>query len=244
MTGVNYENLFLTYDIFSNDPTSAPPSNSLFNMNNMMALTALGMSTPNILTSSAVYGVDFELNDDWYALTIQLGLDFSQQTYFLWLWLDTCMNLSWNRIQDGGNMQTGQISQLAANAFANSMTIMQLEFPVLVHAAALADYYSKNAAGCVSFYTTSLNFDSGNATALCNDANSTFSWPSTPADGYMNTAVALLTVYFYGANFNLANGNYYDQFTNITGFSAFQITNKLQNPNAASTVLFTTQIAP
>jgi hypothetical protein len=60
----------------------------------------------------------------------------------------------------------------------------------------------------------------------------------------MNTAVALLTVYFYGANFNLANGNYYDQFTNITGFSAFQITNKLQNPNAASTVLFTTQIAP
>jgi len=60
----------------------------------------------------------------------------------------------------------------------------------------------------------------------------------------MNTAVALLTVYFYGANFNLANGNYYDQFTNITGFSAFQITNKLRNPNAASTVLFTTQIAP
>lgn len=38
LTGVNYEHLFLTYDIYTNNPASAPPSNSLFYMENMMSL--------------------------------------------------------------------------------------------------------------------------------------------------------------------------------------------------------------
>jgi hypothetical protein len=78
LTSVNYEHLFLTYDIFSNDATTAPPSNSLFDMANMQLLISLGNATPNILKSDQVYGVDFELSDDWYGLTNQLGLDFSQ----------------------------------------------------------------------------------------------------------------------------------------------------------------------
>ena len=30
--GTNFENLFLTYDIYSQDPPSEPPANSLFNI--------------------------------------------------------------------------------------------------------------------------------------------------------------------------------------------------------------------
>jgi len=40
--GVNFEHLFLTYDIYSNNPTSAPPSNSLFDLNNFKTLLSLG----------------------------------------------------------------------------------------------------------------------------------------------------------------------------------------------------------
>jgi hypothetical protein len=124
--GSNYENIFLTYDIYTKNPKSNPPVNSLFNMNTMQQLVSLGMSTPNILKADKgmIYGVDFGLNDDWFALTYTLGLDFPQQTYFLWLWLDTAMDMSWNRIQDGGNSQTGPISTLGASAFASAMTIM------------------------------------------------------------------------------------------------------------------------
>jgi len=74
----NYEHIFLTYDIYSNDPTSEPLVNSLFNTATFQTLINLGESTPNIVgaDSSLVYGIDFYLNDEWYALTATLGLDF------------------------------------------------------------------------------------------------------------------------------------------------------------------------
>jgi len=50
--GVNYEHLFLTYDIYTNNPTSAPPSNSLYDLANFQQLLALGQSTPNILSAA------------------------------------------------------------------------------------------------------------------------------------------------------------------------------------------------
>lgn len=87
--------MFLTYDIYSNDPTTDPPTNSLFNLANFQALVKLGLETPNILTNTTVtYGVDFSLNDDWYALTVTLGLDSVQQTYLIWLWLNTAYELT------------------------------------------------------------------------------------------------------------------------------------------------------
>jgi hypothetical protein len=35
LTGVNYEHLFVTYDLTSQDPTTNPPPNSLFSMANI-----------------------------------------------------------------------------------------------------------------------------------------------------------------------------------------------------------------
>jgi hypothetical protein len=104
LTGVNYEHLFLTYDIFSQNTTTNPPLNSLFSLQNIQQLITLGQSTPNILIDTElVYGVDFFLNDDWFALTTTLGLDFVDQTYLIWLWLDTGKNMTYSRMQNGGN---------------------------------------------------------------------------------------------------------------------------------------------
>lgn len=71
---VNYEHLFCTYDLSNADVNSAPASNSLFNMQNMMDLVELGMSTPNIVGADKdmTYGIDFGLNDDWYAMALRL----------------------------------------------------------------------------------------------------------------------------------------------------------------------------
>jgi hypothetical protein len=75
LTDSNYEHLFLTYDIFSGDPTSDPPSNSLFDLTNFQMLVDLGVNTPNIMwDSSLVYGVNFFLDPAWQNLTTSLGL--------------------------------------------------------------------------------------------------------------------------------------------------------------------------
>jgi hypothetical protein len=61
----------------------------------MQQLVALGQKTKNILVDTElVYGVDFYLDDDWFALTSTLGLDFVAQTYMIWLWLDTGMQMT------------------------------------------------------------------------------------------------------------------------------------------------------
>jgi hypothetical protein len=116
---LNYEHLFLTYDIYTQNPQSDPPANSLFYLENFQKLVSLGMNTPNILkdAKNMTYGINFDLNDEWFALTVALGLDTAQQTYLIWLWLDNLHDLSYNRIQDGGNSQTGAISYLGASAF-------------------------------------------------------------------------------------------------------------------------------
>jgi len=74
--GTNFEYLFATYNTTAT-PSSDPPSNSLFNIQNMQTLVNLGTAAPNILTTNqtAVYGVDFLLGDDWLTLTTALGLD-------------------------------------------------------------------------------------------------------------------------------------------------------------------------
>jgi hypothetical protein len=73
-------------------------------LQNIQQLITLGQSTPNILIDTElVYGIDFFLNDDWFALTTTLGLDFVDQTYLIWLWLDTGKNMTYSRMQNGGN---------------------------------------------------------------------------------------------------------------------------------------------
>jgi hypothetical protein len=71
LPGLNFEHLFLTYDILSRNVFSDPPANSLFNIDNFKMLIDLGMSSPNILGADYAlrYGIDFQLSSDWYILT-------------------------------------------------------------------------------------------------------------------------------------------------------------------------------
>lgn len=90
---VNYEYLFKTYEYY---PGTEPPLNSLFNIDNFKTLVYLGTNTQNILKNTTlVYGDDFDLGDDWFALTTSLGLSSIQQTYMIWLWLDTAYDMTY-----------------------------------------------------------------------------------------------------------------------------------------------------
>lgn len=71
-----------------------------------------------------------------------LGLETPQQAYFLYLWMYTAHEITYNRIPDGGNAETGFSSNIGAVATANSFTIMQLEFPLLVEAMAMSNVYA------------------------------------------------------------------------------------------------------
>jgi hypothetical protein len=115
-SSTNFENLFATYDV-SIGVGSEPPANSLFNLVNFQTLVELGETTPNILVeTSLIYGTDFTLDGNWDILTTTLGLSNSEQTYLIWLWLQTAMTQTWNRESDGGDSQTGYLSNLAAGS--------------------------------------------------------------------------------------------------------------------------------
>jgi hypothetical protein len=76
------------------------------------------MNAPNILKNTTlIYGDDFDLGDDRFVLTSTLGLSSIQQTYMIWLWLDTAFDMTYSRVQDGGNAQVGAISGLGAKTF-------------------------------------------------------------------------------------------------------------------------------
>jgi hypothetical protein len=52
----------------------------------------------------------------------------------IWLWIDTAWDLTFERTQDGGNLQYGVIGQLGAQAFQLAMTTMRLEVPLMTYA--------------------------------------------------------------------------------------------------------------
>lgn len=110
--GANYEHLFATYDVTSKDPTTAPPTNSLFNMNTMQQFLALGSQTQNIATDNTlIYGTDsndnFELSDDWTIMANILNLDTAQQAYLLWLWLNTGYSITYSRTGESYTLASG-----------------------------------------------------------------------------------------------------------------------------------------
>ena len=70
----------------------------------MQTLVDLGMTTPNILTNTTeIYNTTFTLSSEWITLTQTLGLATQEQTYLLWLWLDTALQVTWNRLPDKGD---------------------------------------------------------------------------------------------------------------------------------------------
>jgi hypothetical protein len=79
---------------------------------------------------------------------------------------------------------------------------------LFIYAEALADFYNSTFSGCPEFYAY-VGFPPDKQQDLCSDTNNTFNWYNDPDSGYLNTAIALLTCYFYENSFNIANANYY-----------------------------------
>lgn len=104
---------------------------------------------------------------------------------------------------------------------------------------------TSNGQTCTSFYTM-LGFPQKQTDALCNDATNTFNFVSNPSNNqdYFKSALALTSIYLYGGNFNTAGANYYQLFLDLTGWSAFQITNLVHSPTSAVTYFMTNKVAP
>jgi hypothetical protein len=247
----NYDYLFATFDT-SVAPGTEPPANSLFNMQNMRMLVQLGKSTPNICTDNTlIYDSNFTLPSMWNNMTYYLGLDYVEQTYMLWLWLDTAYNITFNRMDIGGNNQFGNVGVLASKTLKNTIATMQIELPMFILASQFNMTYWQGVQSsnwnCTNFYETQLSFPSTQAIALCtNDTSNTFNFlnDTNNFQGYIKTCVALTSIYLYGNMFNTASANYANLFSAITGWSSVQIKQQIHNPLSATTNFFNTQLNP
>ena len=148
-TTSNFESLFMLYDP---ETLEDPLPNSLFNLDTLKQIVSLGQEAPNILSSGANYnetwGEDFNLveDEDWLDLANTLGLDKIsgdeekdsdigvKRTYLLWLWMETLLNETIMRLDEGGSFQLGVLGTLGGTAFETEMTTMTLEFPMLTMA--------------------------------------------------------------------------------------------------------------
>ena len=188
------------------------------------------MTTPNIVkVVTYVYGVDFSLGADWIALKDSLGLSSVEQTYLIWLWLDTAYDMTYSRVQDGGNAQVGAISGIGANSFQDTMTTMMLELPMFTWASQFNISYAANVTSsgqtCESFYTM-IGFPTAQMTGLCADSSNTFNfvYNATNNQGYFKSALALTSVYLYRNKFDTANAQYWSLFLKLTGWNSIQVT--------------------
>lgn len=139
---------------------------------------SLGQSTPNICTdNTAIYGQSFTLSPEWQTLTNKLGLINQQQTYLVWLWLDTAVRINFQR--NTGNNNVGFIGNMAGEATKDIISRMALEFPMFTIASQLNISYAQNITGgqdCRHFYNSILMFPNEQTTNLCNDPSNTFNF--------------------------------------------------------------------
>ena len=96
----NFENLFDLTNADGGDPDES----SLFNIQTLKQFVEMGDDVPNIIkTPIQVYGETFNLPDTWTVLAQKLKLDDEKQLYMIWLWLETALELTFLRTQDGGD---------------------------------------------------------------------------------------------------------------------------------------------
>lgn len=77
----------------------------------------------------------------------------------LYLWMNTTWDLTFEQAQNGGNFQIGVIGTLGATAFYETMTLMSMEFPMLLLAQQMSyNYYLQSSTGitCQAFYEIAL----------------------------------------------------------------------------------------
>jgi hypothetical protein len=78
---------------------------------------------------------------------------------------------------------------------------------------------------CVYFYTEVVQVDFVASRDLCGDPTNTFNfmYNATNFQDYIKSSVALLSVFFFGNDFNVANANYYQTFAELTGWNDTEI---------------------
>ena len=137
-----------------------------------------------------------------------------RRAYMLWLWMDTLYSHTFQRVQDGGNLELGVMPSLGSLAFEQSIDTMHLEFPLILYAHLLQNHTSEASSTCASFYE-SFKLTQNQTSHLCNKTLNSFN------NGYLNngtsialdSAVNFLNIYFYGSKFN---NTLYTEFLNLT----------------------------
>ena len=83
----NFQYLF---SLQGEDGSRNPADRSLFNVQTLQMLCALGENVTNVIDSDQTFGVDFDLLKDpkWVRLSETLRLSI-KQTYLVWLWMET-----------------------------------------------------------------------------------------------------------------------------------------------------------
>mmetsp|Transcript_22842 Transcript_22842/g.22099 ORF Transcript_22842/g.22099 Transcript_22842/m.22099 type:complete len:110 (-) Transcript_22842:1667-1996(-) len=84
------------------------------------------------------------------------------------------VDITGNRGQEGGDIQVGILSQMAAPAIETSVGKMQLELPVIIHAYQFYANYD-SVKSCADIYTSYGFTDPTALTKICNDAELNFS---------------------------------------------------------------------
>jgi hypothetical protein len=93
---------------------------------------------------------------------------------WLWLWNAQLESFSWGFT---GTSQFGYVGGLAAEPFAEQMSIMQLEVPLFTLATAFnMSYIANTTQTCDDFYTNTISLDSATAALLCADPSNTFNF--------------------------------------------------------------------
>ena len=127
-----------------------------------------------------------------------------KRTYLLWLWMQTAWNQTFSQ---GDNYQVGLIGSIGATALEETMTTMNLEFPMLIIAEAMNYNITQSGLSCIDIYQDKLGMDQSMSERLCqNSVNFTFT-------DKMQTCVALTNTYLYLGGFK---DYYYDEFMDVS----------------------------
>ena len=169
-----------------------------------------------------------ELKTEWENLSVDLGFCEAaeakndtcdtRRAYMLWLWLDTLFHQTFERTQDGGNLELGVMPSLGALSFEQNMNIMHLELPLIVYGHLLIDHtvHPANQTACSANYLA-YGFTPDQIYPLCNNSNSfNNGWTNDGTVLAIDSAVNLLNLYFYGDQFNQT---LYSEFLNLNFYN-------------------------
>ena len=137
-----------------------PEESSLFNVQTLKLLIKTGEQSVNIIDQKDTSYADAISTNiaHWDALSTKLRFCDQQQTcdnkrtYLIYLWIDTLIKQTFQRQQDGGNLELGVLPTLGQAAFEQNMDLMHLEFPIIVYGSLLQNYTSGQY--CGPFFTT------------------------------------------------------------------------------------------